>query len=118
MSKGGERPLIAPRRCPDSVPTRPHARGRRKWARALVPGLHSAECNIGGPHAQACPSRETRYALTKVPVSIIFRKWASIWVGRVPPVMRTPSSMLMENAYSVRLAEDRKSQRPSAAAHL
>ena len=40
-------------------------------------------------------------------------------LGRgVPPVIKTPSSMLREKACSVRFALDRNSHRPSATAHL
>jgi hypothetical protein len=45
-----------------------------------------------------------RYAFTNVPDSIISPKWASTWTGAVPPSIRTTSSMLMENACSVRFA--------------
>src|SRR5262249_46362809 len=54
------------------------------------------------------------YTLPSVPAPISPSKCSCTWAGIFPPVTSTPNSMLIVKAYSVRLAEDRNSQRPSA----
>ena len=58
------------------------------------------------------------HTLSNTPIPINRSNCSSTCPGSGPPVTRSPSSMLMVKAYSVRLALDRNSQRPSATAHL
>ena len=58
------------------------------------------------------------HTFSRTPNEINISKCFSTSTGIFPPVISTPSSMLMLNAYSVRLALERNNRRPSATAHL
>ena len=67
----------------------------------------------GIPRTRTTGSNQQPHGLVKMPFSIKRLKWPSTRLGVSPPVMSSPSSMLSENAYSVRLALDKNRIRPS-----